>query len=651
VQQAEVTAQPSNQGHQRGATMGAQEPARRNVVALFNQRVADSRDQIALRRKQGGIWQGTTFRDWQRAAQEIAGGLCALGVAVGDRVVLLASTRQEWVECELGTLMAGAVTVPIYPSSTADQCEYIISDCGASLIFAEDPHQLEKLLAPQVRGKLQAVKKVIVMSDIAHLERPDAHGRTTVNLSDVLPEGSADREWVLALSELRTAGQAWLEQNSGALDRIEAAIEPDHLFTIVYTSGTTGPPKGVVLTHASAVFESTALLDELGLGVEDEQLLFLPLAHIFARMLEWLSITLGARIAFAEGLAQVIQNMQEIRPSFMGAVPRVYEKAYVKITSGLEEKRKKPITRLLIDWALRQGARRSELEQKGLPATGWAIRLADKLVFKKVQDTFGGRLKFFVSGGAPLAQEIAEFFHRAGVLIIEGYGLTETAAATHCNRPRDYKFGTVGKPIPGVEAKLAADGEILVRGPNIMREYYGKPDATAEVLEPDGWFHTGDIGEIDDQGCLRITDRKKDIIVTAGGKNVAPQNLEGQLKATCPYISQVMVHGDKRKFLSALITLNEESITSWAAGNGISSAELAELAREPKVRALIQGYIDRLNSQLPSFESIKKFQILDRDLSQEEGELTPTMKVKRKVVSEKFKDILDEFYGGGPSSR
>jgi long-chain acyl-CoA synthetase len=535
------------------------------------------------------------------------------------------------------------VTVPIYQSNTPRECEYIISDCQAKVVIAEDPHQLEKLLHPEVRGKLAHVTRVVLMADEAILEKPDHKKRSRVQLADVLPADHADRAWVTSLTELRESGRAWLGDHSLDAD----AVTPEDVFTIVYTSGTTGPPKGVVLTHENITFEIKAVLQAISVGEDDEQVLFLPLAHIFAKILEWVAVGSGSVIAFAESIPKLIENLKEVRPTFMGAVPRVYEKAYTKIRAGIEVKRKKAVGRFILDRALAAGKKRSEADQRGETLTGldgfsWA--LADKLVFSKIRETFGGRLRFFISGGAPLARDIAEFFHVAGILILEGYGLTETTAATHIARPDKYRFGTVGPALPGVEVKIAGDGEVLMRGKNILREYYGKPEATAEAKEADGWFHSGDIGVIED-GLLRITDRKKDIIVTAGGKNVAPQNIEGALKAQSPYVSQVMVHGDKRQFLSALITLNEETTGAWAREQGIGYSDLADLADKPEVQKLISEAVRKLNEGLASFETIKKWKVLPSDLSQEAGELTPTLKVKRKFVSEKYRSDLDAFYG------
>jgi long-chain acyl-CoA synthetase len=621
----------------------------RTTLDIFAERVIASGDDVALRRKIDGTWRSSTWKEWDRAAREIAGGLVELGVGLGDRVVILATTRAEWVEADVGILMAGAVTVPIYPSNTPEQCEYIITDSGAEVVIVEDPHQLEKLYHADVRDKLGAVTKVIYMADVARLEKPDREGRTSPTLDDVLPEGS-DGDWLLALAELRQRGVAWLDDNDGKLAEIDARVLPSQTFTIVYTSGTTGPPKGVVLSHNNMSFTCEAIRDLLELSAEDEQLMFLPLAHIFAKILEWASITVGASIAFAESITQLVANLQEVKPTFMGAVPRVYEKAYVKIQSNFAEKRKKAVPRTLINWALKQGKRRSRALCAGQPATDLSIRLADKLVFSKVQATFGGRLRFFISGGAPLAGDIAAFFHQSGILVLEGYGLTETTAVCNVNRPSSYRFGTVGPAIPGVEIRIAEDGEVLMRGGNIMKGYHNNPEATAEALDADGWFHSGDVGVIDDDGKLRITDRKKDLIVTAGGKNVAPQNIENSLKALCPYLSQVMVYGDKRKYLSALLTLSDDNVQAWASEQGITATGLAELSANGEVAKLISGYVDELNSKLASYETIKKYKILPHDFDQETGELTPTLKVRRKFCTEKYGDLLAGFYPTDDSS-
>ncbi len=613
------------------------------AIDLFDARVRESAGEVALKSKVDGVWRQTSWREFDRAASQIAAGLIDLGVAVGDRVVILSDSREEWVFCDVGILKAGAVTTPIYASNLPDQCQYIISDSGAVVCIVENPHQLEKLLHSSVRGKLSKVKKVVVMSDVAHLEKPDTRGRKLVKFADVLPEGHADRGWVVSLAELRNRGQGLLEKEPNRVADASAQVTADSISTIVYTSGTTGDPKGVVLTHGNLVFESLTMRGTMNLSLADEQVLFLPLCHIFAKMLLWASIAVGARITFAESVAKLIDNLGEVKPTFMGAVPRVYEKAYAKIQGRFAEKRKSPVGKLLIDWALKMGKERSEAERRGKTNHSLGVKLADKLVFAKIRDIFGGRVKFFVSGGAPLSGEIAEFFHAAGILILEGYGLTETTAATHCNRPQNYRFGTVGTPLPGVETRIADDGEILVRGPNIMREYYGKPEATREAIDSDGWFHTGDIGVIEASGHLRITDRKKDLIITAGGKNVAPQNIENAFKALCPLASQMMVYGDKKQYLSALITLGPDALAAWAKEHNVSG-DYAALSQREDVRAVVEGYVKKLNEGLASYETIKKFTILDRDFDMDSGELTPTLKVKRKFCNEKYRAQLEAMY-------
>jgi len=610
----------------------------KHAIDLFSERVKTSGPRTVLRWKEGGVWREATWNDWDRASREIAAGLKVLGVGVTERACILGNTRPEWVYCDVGVLMAGGITVPIYQSNVPHECEYIVNDCGAKIVFAEDPAQIAKLV--QEKSKLGRVAKVVYWDAVTKLAKPDAKGRTELTLDDVV---GADKSWVMSLAELRELGKKWLGEHTGELDRGFADIKPDNAFTIVYTSGTTGPPKGVVITHSNIVWELSAMHDVLPVDETDEQLLFLPLAHIFAKLLEWVTVSRGSRIAFAESVAKIKDNLAEVRPTYMCAVPRVLEKVYIGILGNRNAS--PPGKQKIFDWAFSVGREVSKRKQKRQPLPfGLSVKnaIATKLVFSKIQSVLGGRIRFLVSGGAPLSREIAEFFHAAGVLILEGWGLTETTAGTCVNRPDQYAFGSVGMPVPGIEVKIATDGEILVRGGSVMKEYYGKPEATAEVIDAEGWFHTGDIGVIED-GMVRITDRKKDIIVNAGGKNIAPQNLENALKST-PYISQVMVHGDKRPYLVALITLNEENVASWARSNGVSFSSTAELAKNDKVKSLVQKYVDELNAKEPSYSSIKKFNILPADFSQETGELTPTLKVKRKFTYEKYRDLIDAFY-------
>lgn len=610
-----------------------------NAVEIFNQRVKADRAKPVLRWKEGGSWRQSTWADWDQASREIAAGLIALGCGLGDRSCILANTRPEWLHCDIGILMAGGVTVPIYQSNLPHECEYIVNDSGAKIVFAENPQQIVKLMAE--REKLTGLTRIVYFDAACKLDKPDAQGRTQLTLDDVVP--AADRGLLLSLAELRRDGAKWLGEHAGELERRWTEIVPDHSFTIVYTSGTTGPPKGVVLTHKNIVWECDAMRDALPIDEHDEQLLFLPMAHIFAKILEWTSISKGSRIAFAESINKIKDNLGEVKPSFMCAVPRVLEKVYLGILGNRNAS--PPTKQKIFDWAFSVGREVSKLKQRHEPIpVGLSIKnaLATKLVFSKIQTVLGGRMRFLVSGGAPLSKEIAEFFHAAGVLVLEGWGLTETTAGTTLNRPEKYGFGTVGPAVPGVEIRIAEDGEILVRAGSVMKEYYNKPEATREAIDEEGWFHTGDIGVVEN-GLVRITDRKKDIIVNAGGKNIAPQNLENSLKAT-PYISQVMVHGDKRPYLVALITLNEENIAKWAKDEGLTFTSNAELAQHERVRKLVQKYVDDLNAREPSYSSIKKFAVLPADFSQETGELTPTLKVKRKFTQEKFAKVIDAFY-------
>jgi long-chain acyl-CoA synthetase len=515
-------------------------------------------------------------------------------------------------------------------------------------VIVEDPLQLEMIVEAGGRARLENVAQVVLLSEVARADRADRHGHTARTLDDVVPPDSPERTWIETLERLRVHGRDWLEDHPGALERAAAALRPQDPFTIVYTSGTTGPPKGAVLTHRNIVFETEAVLNIVSLDRHDVELLFLPLAHVLARLVAWLPIRAGFSLAFAESLSKAVDDFREVEPTLAVAVPRVFEKAYGRIQASLAEKRKQPVTRALLDWAFRVGRRGSAARQAGRTPRGLLaleLRLADELVFAKIREVFGQRLRFFVSGGAPLSREIAEFFHVVGIQILEGYGLTETTGATHVNRPDAYRLGTVGLAIPGVECRIALDGEILVRGPNIMAEYFGRPDETREAIDAEGWFHTGDIGEIDARGFLRVTDRKKDLIVTAGGKKVPPQNLEAALKSGSAFISQVLVYGDQRPFVTALITLDEECVRAWAAEHGLEERDFAALAGRPEVRALVQQAVDRLNAGLASYESIRKFAIVPTDFTQEGGELTPTLKVKRKVVVERYRPMIEGLYG------
>ncbi len=594
---------------------------------LWSFRVAQNPDKVAFKYKKGGVWLDVTWRQVDETCRAMAGGLIGMGLAPGDRVCLVSQTRFEWMLADVAILLCGGVTVPIYPSSTADQCAFIVKDSGARIVIVEDAAQIEKV-APLVQADPSL--KVVYFTGDAPLDRPDARGRSQVALVDVLGTASpAARACIGPWVDLEAAGKKWLglPANAEQLDQCARAAGPDDLFTIIYTSGTTGNPKGVVLSHHNLVSSLASACRALTLRDDDLQYLWLTLSHVLGREMLWAPILAGSVTAFTEGLPKIKENLTEIRPTFMAGVPRVFEKFYTGVQTGLRQG--SGIKKALVNWSLEVGGRRSALIRKGeIPGAflSWQHGLADKLVFSKLRAKLGlDRCRFLISGGAPLAAEIAEFFHTAGLLILEGYGLTETVGAACVNAMDRYRFGTVGPAIDVMEIQIASDGEILMRGPSVFRGYYNNPAATAEALDADGWFHTGDIGHLED-GFLRITDRKKDIIVLAVGKKVAPQIVENALKMFCPLISQVLVYGDNRSFCVALVTLTEDA------------AKLADA--RPRVAAAIEA----LNGTLAGYEQIKKFEILTEDFSEQNGQLTPSFKVKRKVVSERHRTVIDSMY-------
>jgi len=570
-------------------------------------------------------WQTLKWREVGDRVRAIACGLRSLGLDLEQRAAILCNTRVEWVLVDLGITCARGATTTIYPSSIAEQVEYIVVDSETRVVFVEDDAQMEKMAS--IREACPNVIKVV------NITGRGGHGG-----------------WSISLKELEEMGRAWDAENEGAYEAGIAELEPHHLATLIYTSGTTGDPKGVELLHDCWVFEAEAM-DALGfMTPADKQFLWLPLSHSFGKVLEALTIRIGVPTAIDGRLDRIVPNLADVRPTFVAAVPRIFEKVFNKVVADAKTSKLKL---RVFKWALGVGRTVSQLKQKGQqPSGALALKyaMADKLVFSKLKAKFGGRLRFFISGSAPLSREIAEFFHAADILILEGYGLTESSAASFVNRPDRFKFGTVGHPLPGVEVRIEpSDGEILMRGRGIMRGYFNKAEKTAETLEvtPDGnWLRTGDIGEVDADGFLRITDRKKDLIKTSGGKYVAPQELEGKLKTRSGLISQVLVHGNKRNFCSALITLDPEAIDKWCADHDLSGTPMTTLVDHDALRAEIQAAVDDLNSDLARYETIKKFALLPEDFSIEGGELTPSMKVKRKAVEKKYAHVLDGFYGG-----
>ncbi|OXS30837.1 AMP-dependent synthetase/ligase [Streptomyces sp. XY006] len=569
---------------------------------------------------------------WAQAAERvfaIAAGLIELGVQPEQRVALASSTRVEWILADLGIMCAGAATTTVYPQTNADESAYILSDSESRVLIAENAEQLAK--AKEKRAELPELTHVVVI---------DAAGAETA-------------DWILTLDELEKRGAARLEKDPDLIRERVGAISKDQLATLIYTSGTTGRPKGVRLPHDNWSYMAKAIAATGLVSGDDVQYLWLPLAHVFGKVLTSGQIEVGHVTAVDGRVDKIIENLPVVQPTYMAAVPRIFEKVYngvaAKARAGGGAKYK------IFQWAAEVAREYAKVSQDNFRRTGTATvpfglnakhKVADTLVYAKIREAFGGNLRACVSGSAALAPEIGYFFAGAGIHILEGYGLTESSAASFVNPGEAYRTGTVGKPLPGTEVRIADDGEILLRGPGIMEGYHKLPEKTAEVLEPDGWFHTGDIGELSPDGYLRITDRKKDLIKTSGGKYIAPAEVEGQFKAVCPYVSNILVHGADRNFCTALIALDEIAITEWAKENGLEGKPYAEIVAAPQTVEMVDGYVKQLNEGLQRWQTIKKFRLLPRDLDVEHGEITPSLKLKRPVVEREYKHLIEEMYEG-----
>jgi long-chain acyl-CoA synthetase len=570
-------------------------------------------DKPALRFKRDGEWRELSFAEVSSTVDEIALGLIDLGLAPGDRISILADTSPDWTLASLAVWAAGGVVVPIYPTNSPEECEWVAGNSGARAVICDSPEQLAKI--EQVRGNLPDLQHTI---------------------------GTREGAGEITIDELRERGRSSGDREE--LRRREAAVTPDDAFIFIYTSGTTGPPKGVVLTHRNGAMIGV-IVQELDFVREgDVSYLYLPLAHVFALTVQIGSFEAGTVIVYFGGdTRQIIPELTETNPTYLPSVPRIFEKLYAMATAQAEKG--SPEEREQFFQAIELGVKVRDMQRHGQevpPQLQGPFDEADKRIFAPVRGLFGGRIRQAVSGAAPIAPEILRFFYACGVPVLEGWGMTETTAVGTVNTLDHIKFGTVGRPVPHCEVRIAEeDGEILLRGPNIFREYWKNPEATTETLV-DGWLHTGDIGVLDEDGFLKITGRKKDIIITAGGKNLAPANLENDLKQS-RWISQAVMYGDRRPFPVALITLDEEEIMPWARERGLPE-DISELARNDEVRELIQADLDRANAKYAQVEQIKKFTILDHDLSQERGELTPTLKVKRNVISEKYADLFEAMY-------
>jgi long-chain acyl-CoA synthetase len=585
--------------------------ARRTIARLWRDAVAAERPGPAYLVAVEGDWRKVSWHDADERVRAYANGLLARGVRKGDHFAILARNTLDWALVDFALAQIGAVGVPVYASNSARDVGYPLAHSQAVGIVCEDAEQLAKVEA--VSAELTSLEHVLTYHD---------------------------------LDGLAAYGRDFAATNPTALDDASAAIAEDDLFTIIYTSGTTGPPKGCMLSHRN-YYEMASVVDRMDSYYRDDDLmlLYLPLAHNFGRLMLLTGAYVGFPIAFLADPLRVGEALTQVRPTVLPSVPRVYEKVHTAAQARFDEAT--GMKRRLIDWALPIGREVSRLESEAKPVPAGLKarhRIADRLVFSKVRARLGGRLRIPISGGAPLAKEIAEFFDAVGIRIVEGYGLTECTTACSTNRPDVYRFGTVGRPLPGFEIVIADDGEILVRSETVFQGYFKDEEATAAVLTPDGWLRTGDIGELDADGFLRITDRKKDILVTAGGKNVAPQNIENDLK-TSKYVSQALVVGDKRPYIAALVTLDPDEIGRWAAAAGVEG-DIAALAGDERVREVLQGVVDGANAERSRFEQVKRFAILPRDFTMADGEITPTLKLRRRAVIDHFEAEIEALYAG-----
>lgn len=595
-----------------------------NCAVQFRDRVAKSGSKEAFRYPDASdAWVSVSWAEAGEIVDRLAAGLISLGVQPQKRVGIASGTRYEWVLADLAIMCAGAATTTVYPSTIADDVAYILSDSDCQVVFAEDQEQVAKIVGE--KSNLASLTKVIVLDNSRPADDQDG--------------------WIITFDDLAELGSAHLAENPSAVDDAVAAIEPGDLATLIYTSGTTGRPKGVRLRHSGWTYEGAAIQAQSILSEDDLQFLWLPLAHSFGKVLLSTQMAIGFATAIDGRVERIVDNLGVVKPTFMGAAPRIFEKAHGRIVTmqaaegGAKEK--------LFLKAFEVGKQVDQLKREGKSVPFFLNMqhgIFDALVFKKVRERFGGRVRFFISGAAALNKDIAEWFEAAGITILEGYGLTETSAGSFVNLPTLNKFGTVGPAMPGSEVKLGADDEILFRGPAVMDGYHNLPEETAKSLDADGWLHTGDKGSIDEDGYLKITGRIKDLFKTSGGKYIAPGALESKFKAVCPYASQFQVFGNERNYVVAIVTLDPDAMAGWAAENGMAGASYADIVSSEPVKQMVAGYVDEMNNSLNRWETIKKWRLLDHDLTIESGELTPSMKVKRNVVESNYAELIDDMY-------
>jgi len=599
-----------------------------SLGAMFYARVAADPAREAFRAPTPtGGWESWSWGRSGERVTELAAGFLALGLGPEERVAIAMNTRVEWIFADIAVLAAGGATTTVYPSTNAEDVAFILSDSGSRFVVVEDAKQLAKLV--DQREAIPSVERVIILDTSA----ADLSTRTD--------------EWVITVEDLAGRGRALLGGQPDVVAKANAAITPDRLATLIYTSGTTGRPKGVELTHGNWTYEGAAI-EGLGLLRPDQvQFLWLPLSHSFGKVLVSAQLQIGFTSAVDGRVDKIVDNLSVIRPNFMAGAPRIFEKVYARVVQSTESEGGAKAK--IFDWAIGVGKQVVELQSHGesVPATlSLQYKLADRLVYGKIKERMGGRIEYFVSGSAALSKDVGAWFAACGLPILEGYGLTETSAGSMVNRPGHNHVGTVGRPLPGTEVRIADDGEIMVRGGGVMRGYHNLPEATAEMLVGDGWLATGDIGEIDDAGHVRITDRKKDLIKTSGGKYIAPSLIEAKFKAICPILGNVIVHANNRNYATALVTLDPDVMASFAEAEGITGGPDA-WPTDPKVEKTVRDAMVVLNSGLNRWETLKDVRILPRDLSVDDGELTPSLKIKRKVVETRYADLLQSMYPNG----
>jgi len=592
----------------------------RTLVSMFNNQVKRLGDKIAIMEKSGGEYKGFTYKEFRSRVERVAAGLANSGAQKGDKIALMSENRSEWVISDLGILSLGAITVPIYPTITPQQIEYILNNAKVKFIIVSRPRLAQKIVS--IWNNLPDLKKLILV-DYEEIEKTDK---------------------IISYQQLVDDGQQFLNENQGFYEESCSKVQPDDLCGIIYTSGTTGSPKGVMLSHSNIYSNVEGGLGALSIDEKDTFLSFLPLCHVFERLAGfYLPVGAGSTIAYAESIDTIVKNLGEVKPTIMTSVPRLFEKIHNGVIKNAESG--SPIKKRIFYWAFGVGQKYMQAVFKGKmnPFLKARYNLASKLVFSKLREKMGGRLRYFISGGAPLPREIGEFFFKAGILILEGYGLTETSPVLAVNHQENFKFGTVGPPLPNVEIKIGDDFEIMAKGPSIMQGYYENPEATKEAFDEGEWLHTGDIGFIDEEGFLHITDRKKNIIVTSGGKNVTPSVLENQLISS-PFIEQVVIIGDKQKYLTALIVPNFEAIQKYAEENNIEHSQIEDLIKTKEINSLVQKEVKRVSSSFARFEQIKRFTLLPAEFTIESGELTPTLKPKKKVIFDKYSEEIKAMY-------